>query len=308
MGSGRMQPATESSPAPATLRPRLIGFMKLASIEATPHDRDALAGLPQGTTVYVAHVPKATLGEVAEFACEVESMGLLACPHLVARRIGSVRELDAALARLDRGGVARALLVAGDLPEPAGPFRSTLDLLESGRLAGSGIRSLGVAGHPAGHPRVEPEVLWDAMRRKQDYAERTGVRMHLVSQFGFRPEALADWDRQLAGHGISLPVHAGIAGPASLTTLLRFAVLCGIVASVGALATDPGRIRALVRPAEETLLGIVRVLDGALAQRVVQPHVFSFGGVRRTAEWLLDLQAGRFTIDAAGLRVGQAAP
>ena len=297
--------ARSGGAAEASLRNLLIDFVSTASIEVTPHDRDALTSLvgrvPANSAVCITHTPNATSADVAGVACAVESLGFRAFPHIVARRIESEKSFVAALDRLKDAGITRAMLVAGDLSTPAGVFASTLDMLDSGALVSAGISTIGVAGHPEGHKRIGSTLLWKSLRQKQDYAELTGARIHIVSQFGFDPGALVDWERQLVEHGITLPVHVGIAGPASLRTLIKYAMLCGIGASLNALMTKLSAISSvkhLVTSADEMLLHIVRAREGALARRIVQPHFFSFGGVQQTVQWLQAIRAGRFIIDS----------
>jgi methylenetetrahydrofolate reductase (NADPH) len=148
--------------------------------------------------------------------------------------------------------------------------------------------------------------LRHALRRKQAYAKRTGVAVHIVSQFGFDPQSLVAWDRQLAADGITLPVHVGIAGPASLKALAKFAMLCGIGASLGALLTNPGALgalRSLVKTVDEIFPAMVRLREGALERRLVQPHFFAFGGVMKTVEWLEAVRAGRFELKEGAIAV-----
>jgi methylenetetrahydrofolate reductase (NADPH) len=287
-----------------SFKERIAAFAARASLEITAADGalpQALAGrLPPGTTLYVAHTPNTKVADVAEVACAAERAGFRGCPHLVARRIASRKELDSALARLKADGVSRALLVAGDQTPPAGEYASTLQILESGALATAGITSIGVAGHPQGNPNIPAQALWDALARKQAYADETGARVHIVSQFGFNPAALANWDAELTARGIALPLHAGVAGPASLKSLARFAMMCGIGASLGALLSNPtalGSLRALVKTIDEIFPALVRLLDGPPGRRIERPHFFAFGGVMKTVEWLEAVRAGRFEID-----------
>jgi len=283
---------------------RIAGFARQASLEITSSDAAlpaALAGkLPAGTALYVAHTPNATLAQVAEVACAAEAAGFHGCPHLVARRIASRAELGAALERLRQGGVTRALLVAGDLTPPAGEFSSTLDVLDCGALDDAGLASLGVAGHPEGNPNIAPAAAWDALARKQAWGRKAGVAVHVATQFGFDTEALATFDRELTARGIDLPVHVGVAGPASLKSLAKFAAMCGIGASLGALLTNPGALgalKSLVKTVDEVFPAIVRLREGPLAERLVQPHFFAFGGVMKTVEWLQAVREGRFGLD-----------
>ena len=271
----------------------------------TPQDRglvgELVGLLPASTTIYVTQVPNTSIADVVEAACAIEEGGFRACPHIVARRIESAGTLQTALDRMRAHRITRALLVAGDLSTPSGAFSSTLDILESGALISAGITSIGVAGHPEGHKRIGSTLLWEALRAKQEYGELTGARMHIVSQFGFSPAAVCDWASGLAQHGIRLPVHVGIAGPASLRALIRFAMLCGIGASLNALMANLSALnsaRHLVTSAGEVLYHLVDARHGALAQRFVQPHFFSFGGVVQTVNWLCAIRDGRFEVDA----------
>jgi methylenetetrahydrofolate reductase (NADPH) len=288
----------------AELKRRIIDFARDTSTEISPHDEGLVPELarmlPAGTTVYVAHTPKASVDDVVRVASSVRAAGLKASPHIVARRIDGERTLREALRRLRDGGVDQLLLVAGDRNPPAGQFTSTLEILASGALAEHGFRTVGVAGHPEGHPAVGQEALWSALQTKQDFAERTGTRMHIVTQFSFNPQAVCAWDRQLDERGIKLPVHIGIAGPTPLPKLIKFAVQCGIGASIGALTKGMGlvgRVAGLATSPDEMLIELVRGCVRAGASHLVHPHFYAFGGVAATARWLRGVVEGEFDLE-----------
>src|SRR5262245_2812964 len=129
-------------------RRRIVEFAAGTSTEITSHDDDAIpelaAVLPPGTVVYVAHTPKATLADVTSTAVRVEAAGLHASPHIVARRIPDAGSLREAARRLADAGVRQALVVAGDLATPAGPYASSLEVLQSDILADAGLTRFGV--------------------------------------------------------------------------------------------------------------------------------------------------------------------
>jgi methylenetetrahydrofolate reductase (NADPH) len=283
---------------------RIIEFATGASTEITSHDADAIpelaAILPGGTVVYVAHTPKATLAEVATTAIQVAAAGLEASPHIVARRIRDAESLRDAARRLGDAGVRRALVVAGDLPEPAGPYATSLDVLESGILAHAGITSVGVAAHPEGHRAVDPATLWEALRAKQAHAGRTGLTMHVVTQFGFDASAVCRWGRELRQQGIGLPVHIGMAGPAPLTRLVKYAMACGVGASLrGALRSmqTVRHIAGLATTPEAMLTDLAREDLTGPDRQLQHPHLFAFGGVIATARWLRAVIDGRFELE-----------
>jgi methylenetetrahydrofolate reductase (NADPH) len=195
----------------------VVDFARRASTEISTHDEDLLPfltnKLPAGMTVYVAHTPKASLEDVVRVAVKAQSLGFRASPHIVARRLATERALKDALGELSDAGVEQVLLVAGDLERPVGNFTSTLEVMDTGLLQNSGIRRVGVAGHPEGHKSIGPAALLAALRHKQEFGIRTGIKVHIVTQFGFNPDAVCAWDRHVTEAGISLPVHVGIAAP-----------------------------------------------------------------------------------------------
>jgi methylenetetrahydrofolate reductase (NADPH) len=100
-----------------------------------------------------------------------------------------------------------------------------------------------------------------------------------------------------------MPVHVGIMGPATLATLIRYAKVCGVGASLQALLTNANTLklmRNLKSSAEEMLLAMAAAREGALALRVAKPHFFAFGGVLQTARWLQAIRDGAFELDADG--------
>ena len=206
---------TDSRFADGDLSQRIAELAREASVEVTAGDEKIVPELASqllpGAVVYVAHPPKATLDDVVTVSVAVQRTGLPACPHIVARRIADRAELQAACERLRDAGIDRALVIAGDSATAAGEFASSIDVLKSDLLTSHGIRSIGIAGHPEGHRSIGQSVLWRALLEKQALAKKRAIDLHIVTQFGFDPAAVADWDRVLPEHGITLPVHVGMA-------------------------------------------------------------------------------------------------
>jgi len=298
----------ESNAAPLegqALKTAIVDFTRGFSTEISTHDEaafpDLVAALPQGTPVYVAHTPKATLHDVAQTAVKLQRLGFRASPHIVARRIESQQSLQNALEQLSAAGVEQALLVAGDLPKPAGPYTSTLDIIDSGLLQNSSLERLGIAGHPEGHKQVADDVLLAALRHKQAFAARTGLKLHIATQFTFDADAIIAWDERLTREGITLPAHIGIAGPTPLTKLIKYAMACGVGASLNSVMKNMTAMSKLARLAttpDEMLTGLVRGGAAQGSSRIVQPHFYAFGGVAATARWIRAVIDGKFELKA----------
>jgi methylenetetrahydrofolate reductase (NADH) len=282
---------------------RIVEFMRRASTEITTHDAklvpDLAEALLPGTTVYVAHTPKASLDEVVAVSIELQSRGLRASPHIVARQLASKFSLRQALGRMRSAGIDQALVIAGDREVPVGPFSSSLDVIRSGTLQDAQLRKIAFAGHPEGHHAMDAGQLLDSLRQKQDFARQTGIEVNLTTQFSFDAAAVCQWVRKLRVHDIQLPVHVGIAGPTSPQKLLRFALKCGVGASLQSVLRNPGSVSSLAgmgATPEEMIGELVRLGAGEEASQIIKPHLFTFGGALAGATWIRAVASGKFDL------------
>jgi methylenetetrahydrofolate reductase (NADPH) len=290
----------------APLKERIATFMRAASVEITTAEQNHLPALrdllPHGSAVYISHVPSATLSQVVKTALAAQAAGFNATPHIVARRITYPETLRSALAELTAHGIEEALLVAGDTEHAAGVFENTLDVLASGLVEKSGIKRLGVAGYPEGQKGLAQSQLWNALKAKQAFADRTGLGVFIVTQFGFNGNALRDWEPELSRNEVRLPIRAGIAGPAPLSKLIKFAMRCGIGASLRTVMRNLSAVSGIAELATTPEQHVMRLMQLPSSTRVVAPHFFCFGGVLETARWINRIVSGRFVIDPEGMR------
>ena len=221
-----------------------------ASIEATPrqaHDTADLGGLfPPGTHVYLTDVGTDSTEVFVAAARRLHDLGYNAVPHIPARRLASLDALADRLARLTgEAGVDNVLVIAGEAESQQGPFASSMDLLRTGLFDFYGIKAIGVAGHPEGSRDMAPDTVIEVLQAKNAFAEETDAAMRIVTQFGFDPQALVRWADGLAAFGNRLPVHIGVAGPAKITTLLKYASICGVGPSLKFLKKRTSALTAL---------------------------------------------------------------
>jgi methylenetetrahydrofolate reductase (NADPH) len=288
----------------------IADFMAGFSLEATRPSAEEVAALahiaPAGARVYVSAVPKRPAQEAIEAAARLRQAGFEPVPHLAARGFASTRALDNFLACLSgEAGVERLLVIAGDHEEPAGEFRSAIEVIDGGALQRHGICEIGIAGYPDGHPRLLQQDLDRAIADKIRAAESTGLALHIVTQFCFDAPAILQWITRLRDFGLEHPVRIGLAGPTNLATLLRYAKRCGVRASAHSLARQAGLVRQLFAMSAPDAL--VRALAQARAERhlgEIAPHFFSFGGLARTARWAEAVTQRHIALEAGeGFRV-----
>lgn len=276
------------SEATSRSAPRVLS----ASIELSPRgiakDPDSLRLIPPGTRTYIVDSGDTPVADWAAACLALRQADLVPVPHIACRRLRRREDIDERLAAMARVGVDDALVIGGDIAKPAGPFASSMDVLATGLLERHGIRHIGVAGHPEGSPDIAPAAVVDALHWKIAFAARTGIDLRLVTQFNFDADAAVGWAERLRSEGIRVPIHLGVAGPTTMTRLMKYAALCGVRTSLSF---------ALKRKAALTsLLGNyapdphVRAIEqGALANErslIQQLHVYAFGGLPSAGEWL----------------------
>lgn len=280
------------SVAPHSIAAMLHGY----SIEVHPGETKAVDMAPErldrGTEVFLTWISGTNPMDMIEPAAKMRRGGLIPVPHVGTRHLESAAQLERFAARLaGEAGVDRVLIVGGDRAKPAGPFDSSLAVMQSGAFQRAGIHRIAVAGFPEGNPNIPENILEEALQAKLRFAHATGLQISMVTQFCFEPAAIVNWLRRLRALQIDAPVRVGLAGPASLMTLARYAVRCGIGNSLHVLTESSSFAKLLVEKGPEPIIrGIAAPSEGesgsALPQGVAGLHFFVFGGFKKTVDWI----------------------
>jgi methylenetetrahydrofolate reductase (NADPH) len=286
-----------SFPASATehgLQARVSELLVGGSLELSPRElhraADVSALLPANACIYIPSLPGLPLARTLEAVAAIRAAGLDPVPHVSARRILDRDEFVSFLKHAVKDhGAHRVLLLGGDEPKPKGPFADSLEILESGLLADSGIREIGVAGYPEGHPRISN--LSESFERKRRLTREQGLGMYVVTQFSFAPNRVVEYCAGLARSAPDVSVYAGVAGPTDPVALARYAQRCGVSVSLRALRTLGSGIARLVTNSDprEQLTALARYSLQRQPSNLVGVHLYSFGGAVKTAAWMREL-------------------
>lgn len=245
-----------------------------------------------GTQVAVTFLPGETLEQRIEAAVLVRELGFEPIVHLSARRIESQEQLDWYLGEITtKAKVKRVFIIAGDPPEPEGPYSDSLQIIETGLLEKHGIEIVGVGGHPEGHPNNTPAELWVWMEKKLAAIRAHGMVPLVVTQFAFDDDAIVQWLSEMRARGIDVPVRLGVPGPAGIKRLLGFAKRCGVGASASVMKKYGISLTNLIGSAGPDKL--VNSLDKKLGAEHgrVRLHLYPFGALTASAEWINDYHA-----------------
>jgi len=277
----------------------LEAFMDGYSIEVMPRTaekvEDFRALLPEATRVYIAHIEGTPIEDMVATAKRLAADGFNVMPHFPARIIKDKATLVDWINRYQgEADVKQALLLAGGVAEPHGDYHSSMQLLETGAFGDAGFTHLHVAGHPEGNRDIDPDGSMTnvdaALRWKQDFSSHSDATMAIATQFAFEAQPVIKWVNDLQAAGIALPVHIGIAGPAKLQTLIKFAIACGVGPSLKVLQKRARDVTKLVLPYEPT-----EVLNDLAAHKAANPdfgiakvHIFPLGGIKTAANWAIE--------------------
>lgn len=283
--------------APLGSSAQVEAFLEGYSIEVMPRTAEKVENfrdlLPAGTRVYIAHIDGTPIEDMVATAKRLTGEGYKVMPHFPARIIRDKAMLADWIARYrGEAEVKQALLLAGGIAAPAGEYENSMQLIESGLF--DGFERLHVAGHPEGNKDIDPDGsdrnVMQALKWKQAFAERTDAKMALATQFCFEAKPVIDWVNRLKAEGIHLPVHIGVAGPAKLQTLIKFAIACGVGPSLKVLQKRATDVTKLLLPYEPN-----EFVAELAAHKAANPdfgieavHFFPLGGIKANATWAIE--------------------
>ena len=261
--------------------------MKKYSIEILPKQKDKIPEINKDyfRDVYITHIPGSPSSDLIDTSKDVLSNDLNPVPHIPARSIESENELNYLLSSLDDIGVSDILMIGGSSKEVLGPFSSTSEIIQNGILNKYSFSNIRIAGHPEGNP--------DDINSKDTLVEKLKLlnndyKISIVTQFSLSPSITNSWikeTRDELGKEINnAEIIIGIAGPSKVSTLLKYAKVCGVNASANFLKKQGMDITKLIKHSPKKIIDELKNYDGI--------HFFPFGGINELNSWVLNYSKG----------------
>tara|TARA_Y100001970_G_scaffold222739_1_gene274054 strand:- start:132 stop:1022 length:891 start_codon:yes stop_codon:yes gene_type:complete len=276
-------------------------FLNSYSIETTPNVYAKYGGfsefLSKDHDVYITYLPDENSNNVVNTAKKLREEGYEVIPHLPARTIVNVNELEKYLGDLANVSGCTKILIIGGGGNQAGNISSTMDVLQSDFLSKFNFKFVGVAGHPEGSPDISNDNLDLAIKEKNNFSKNVDFQMYIATQFFFEAKSLVDWEKHLNSLGNSLPIHAGIPGPASIKTLINYARSCGIGNSlrfISKQAFNLTKLATLSTP-DKLIYDLANYINTNQSTKLENIHFYAFGGMKKTADWLNQLDSSKLT-------------
>ena len=288
----------------------IMKLMEGFTVETTPSSAAKMADfrevLRPGTTVYITFLPGSDYNDTIATAKRLREEGFEPAPHFAARSIESEIQFKDYLDRaVSEAGVDHVLTIAGALKAPLGPYSDSMALLETGLFDKFGVKQIGVAGHPEGSPDMSDEAIAKAVTWKNEFANRSDAAFHILTQFCFEAQPIIDWDRKLNAEGNKLPIHIGAPGIAKISTLLNYAMACGIGNSMQFIKKQAKNVTKLMKvQAPDALISDLATYQSEDANcGIAGVHMYPLGGLRKTAAWSYAVADGKITSQKTGFDV-----
>ena len=274
-------------------------FMCDYSIEVMPRTAEKIENfrniLPKNTRIYIAHIEGTPIEDMVKTAKRLAEEGFPTMPHFPARIIKDKATLNEWISQYQgEAGVNQALILAGGVSKPHGEYESSMDLLETGLFDKANFKNIHIAGHPEGNKDIDPDgstnKVDSALIWKQNFKNTTDAKMAIATQFAFEAGPIIEWANSIKDAGIDIPIHIGIAGPAKLQTLIKFAIACGVGPSLRVLQKRATDVTKLLLPYEP-----IDVLSQLADHKANNPdfnissvHFFPLGGIKTNAKWVTE--------------------
>lgn len=217
-----------------------------ANYEVLPTEKAAtlIDIIPPTNTVSVTCRPTG-IEETVHFAetLGVEKMKRV-WPHLAARRISGQEHFDEVALRLINAGMEKAFIVGGDGNPASEDFQKAEDILYGLLIRDMLPKKIRIGGYPEGNPVMDMDPI-EVLLRKQEFAEKTGVRMEIVTQMFFDADTLIDWLLEIRQRGVYLPVELGLLGKLKWDSFVKVLETIGVKDAMAFLKSKPNLAMSL---------------------------------------------------------------
>ena len=246
----------------------------------------AIADLPPGAHVSVTCSPVKGIAATQEYTDQLLASGFQPIPHLAARLVTGPEEAAALAAWVRERGLREVFVIAGDAPEPAGPYEGATPFIRDFLAADPGVERVGISGYPDGHALIDDDEIAAQLHAKQALLAEFGVGGWVSTQMCFDESTIRNWIVASRAAGITLPIRLGVPGVVDRARLMTMGTRLGIGASMRYLSKNRSTVMQLMAPGgfDPTDM-VVEFADDADVLGVEALHAFTFNAVAETRAW-----------------------
>ena len=246
----------------------------------------AIDDLPPAARASVTCSPAKGIAATLECSERLLGLGHVPIPHLAARMVESTEHTAKLATWIREHDLREVLVIAGDAPEPAGPYEGALAFIRDLLDADPGVERIGIAGYPDGRAMTEPSLVSAQLHAKQALLAEAGVGGWISTQMCLDDATIRAWLEAKRAAGITLPVRLGVPGVVDRARLMTMGSRLGIGASMRYLSKNRSTVMHLLAPGgfDPTDM-VVAFAESAESLGIEALHSFTFNAVADTRAW-----------------------
>jgi len=283
----KLRRSDEASPE-QVISPAMRDLVSNLHYEIVPMSsiEQAVDELPAAAHVSITCSPVRGIVATQGYTDRVANLGHRPVPHLSARLVRGADHTVELATWLRAHEVREVFVIAGDAPEPVGPYDGALPFIRDLLAADPGVERIGVAGYPDGHAIIEAGELDSQLHAKQAVLVEAGVGGWVSTQMCFDEDKIRSWIESQRAAGLTLPIRLGIPGVVDRTRLMKTGTRLGIGASMRYLAKNRSTVMRLMAPGgfDPTDM-VIAFADDAQRLGIEALHSFTFNAVADTRAW-----------------------
>lgn len=246
----------------------------------------AIEDLPPGAHVSVTCSPAKGISVTQEYTERLLALGHRPVPHFAARLVEGPEHVAALAAWLKQTGVSDVFVIAGDAPEPAGPYEGALPFIRDLLAADPGVARVGISGYPDGHVLIDDAEITRQLHAKQAVLAEAGVDGWVSTQMCFDEAKIRSWLVAERAAGLTLPVQLGVPGVIDRARLMTMGTRLGIGASMRYLSKNRSTVMQLLAPGGYDPTDMVVAFAADADELGIEAlHSFTFNAVADTRAW-----------------------
>ena len=246
----------------------------------------AIEDLPPGAHVSVTCSPAKGISVTQEYTEQLLALGHRPVPHFAARLVEGPEHVAALAAWLKQTGVSDVFVIAGDAPEPAGPYEGALPFIRDLLAADPGVARVGISGYPDGHVLIDDAEITRQLHAKQAVLAEAGVDGWVSTQMCFDEAKIRSWLVAERAAGLTLPVQLGVPGVIDRAHLMTMGTRLGLGASMRYLSKNRSTVMQLLAPVGYDPTDMVVAFAADADELGIEAlHSFTFNAVADTRAW-----------------------
>lgn len=253
----------------------------------------AIDELPPGAHVSVTCSPAKGIAATLELTERLIRLGHRPVPHIAARLVESAEQAAELATWAREQHVREVFVIAGDAPEPVGPYAGALPFLREFLAADPRVDRVGIAGYPDGHALIDDDEITRHLHAKAELLADAGVRGWISTQMCFDDATIRTWIVTQRATGIALPIRLGVPGVVDRARLMNMGTRLGIGASMRFLAKNRSTVMQLMAPGGYDPTDMVAAFADVADELGIEAlHSFTFNAVADTRSWQEAVLAG----------------